>query len=274
MTSRIRKNRPGWLAVWEEQPSWLHTLAGAVILLGLWWLASAANLGQGTVPAPDSVLARLLRDLGDPAYWTGIGVTVAEAAQGFFWGNLLALALTAAVFLAPWLEGLVTQVGVIVACIPLTAVAPLIVLMSATSSRVVAVVLAAMLVFFTTIVSALVGLRAVDTTTLDLVAAYGGGRWMTLRKVRAVAAVPNILNAFKLAVPAAFLGALLGEFFLSGVDTGLGLMLMAAQIRATPEPMWSLALLSAAVAGVGYVIASLVQRTATPWATPAKESVR
>ena len=268
--SRGRRREPARaLTAWEALPAWAHAAAGAVVLLAVWWAFAAAHTARGAVPAPDRVLARCLDNLSDATYWHSVSRTVSEAAQGYLWGNVLALALAAAVILAPWLDGPITQFGVIISCVPLTAVAPLIVLMSATSSRLVSAALAAMLVFFTTLTGALVGLRAADPAALDVVGVYGGGRWKQLAKVRVMAAVPDVLNALKLAAPAAFVGAILGEFFLSGVDSGLGIMLMAAQVHSRPEPLWALALLSAAVAGAAYGAVGLLERVVAPWATGA-----
>ena len=52
--------------------------------------------------------------------------------------------------------------------------------------------LAALAVFFTTVVGALLGFKAADKASLDVVSVYGGGRFTQLRKVRLVAAVHGV----------------------------------------------------------------------------------
>jgi ABC-type nitrate/sulfonate/bicarbonate transport system permease component len=251
---------------WASWPRSVHAGLGALIIVIAWYLVAEFGFRRsGSVPTPPAVLWQMLTDLGDGSVWKAIRVTCAEAAEGYAAGNLLALAAAAIVLLVPWLEGIVTQVAVIASGIPLTAIAPLIVLMSATSSHAAAVVLAGMGVFYTTVIGSLVGLRAADPTALDIVAVYGGGRWTRLCKVQVITALPNVLSSLRIAAPAAFVGALLGEFFLSGVDSGLGIMIEAAQIHYGPTPLWALALLSAAVAGVAYAVVSVVARLLTPW---------
>ena len=56
--------------------------------------------------------------------------------------------------------------------------------------------LAAIAVFFTTLIVTLLGLRSVDKSALDLVKSCGGGSWMTLRKVRLQAALPSLSRDF------------------------------------------------------------------------------
>jgi len=253
---------------WASWPRSVHAALGALIIVASWYLV--AELGfrsSGAVPTPFAVLSQVIGDLGDGTVWRAIGTTGVEAAEGYAAGNLLALTAAAIVLLVPALEGVVTQAAVIASCVPLTAIAPLIVLMSATSSRAAAVVLAGMSVFYTTVIGTLVGLRAADRTALDIVTVYGGGRWTRLRKVQVITALPNVLTALRIAAPAAFVGALLGEFFLSGVDSGLGIMIEAAQIHYGPKPLWALALLSAAVAGLAYAVVGLLARPVATWAS-------
>jgi ABC-type nitrate/sulfonate/bicarbonate transport system permease component len=245
----------------------VYAALGVAALVLVWWLVAVIGFSRtGSVPTPVSVLVRFTQNLGDPVYWNAIGVTALEAGKGYLWGNLLAFAVAVVVLMVPWLEGVATQTAVIASCIPLTAIAPLVVLMSDTSSRAAASFLAAMMVFYTTVIGSVLGFKAADPTALELVRAYGGGRWQRLVKVRLMAAVPNIMAALRIAAPAAFTGAVLGEFFLSGVDSGLGIMLMAAQVAIQPQALWALALLCAAVAGFGYAVVSGIAAVATAWA--------
>jgi ABC-type nitrate/sulfonate/bicarbonate transport system permease component len=244
-----------------------YTTLGVVALVVVWWLVAVIGFSRtGFVPTPWSVVVQFVRSLGDSVYWNAIWVTALEAGKGYLWGNLLAFAVAVAVLMIPWLEGIAMQTAVIASCIPLTAIAPLVVLMSDTSSRAASSFLAAMMVFYTTVIGSILGLKAADQTALEVVQAYGGGRWTRLVKVRLIAAVPNIMSALRIAAPAAFTGAVLGEFFLSGVDSGLGIMLMAAQVAIQPQALWALTLLCAAVAGTGYAMVSGIAAMLTAWA--------
>src|SRR5262249_46368817 len=160
--------------------------------------------------------------------WTFYGPNIAstgwEALRGFFWGNLLAIALAVVVILAPPLERIVTQVGVVSYCLPVVAVGPILTVMLDGDTPIVAM---AALVFFPTLIGVLDGLRAADRTSLELVLAFGGGRWMQLLKVRLIAALPSSFAALKIAAPSAVLGAIIGEF-LGRVDSGLGPAMVVA----------------------------------------------
>lgn len=253
-------------------PGWVSGVVGVVALLVAWWLfalAFAPDEGSYTpVPSPWAVLGQLAQD-GPGAYWGSFRVTITEAAYGFLYGNAAALALAATVLLAPRLEPVVVQVAVVSYCLPLVAVGGISIVVLGGADRPgdpssTAVFLASLAVFFTTVVGALLGFKAADRSSLDVVRVYGGGRLAQLRKVRLVAALPAILNALQIAVPTAFLGAVLGEY-MGATDRSVGILLIRLQGNLDSERVWAVFLLCALVALVGYGALGLVARLVTPW---------
>lgn len=254
-------------------PGWLAGIIGAVVLFLAWWLFSAAFVpDDGTsytpVPSPFAVIGQLIDD-GFAAYWPSFEVTITEAGWGFLWGNGLALLLAGFVLVAPRLEPIIIQVAVVSYCLPLVAVGgiAIVILGGATQPgdpSKTAIFLAALAVFFTTVVGALLGFKAADRASLDVVRVYGGGRLTQLRKVRLVAALPAILNALQIAVPTAFLGAVLGEY-MGATDRSVGILLIRLQGNLDSERVWVVFLLSAVVALLGYAALGLVARLVTPW---------
>ncbi|MEW1959442.1 ABC transporter permease subunit [Kineococcus sp. NPDC059986] len=249
----------------HDLPPWVGGTIGAVVVLVVWSLAGLFFSAGGIVPTPWAVVEQLHAN-GFQNYWDNISITTASAAQGWLWGNLIAIAIAVVVLLVPPLEGAANQVAVISYCIPLTAIGPIVLIVSPPESRVTSVFLAAMSVVFTSVVGCLLGLRAADPAALDVVRAYGGTKWTALVKVRLTAALPNLFAALKLAAPASFLGAVLGEYF-GGVDSGLGILIVSAQTNLQYAQIWGLALLSGAVAGAGYLLIGLLARLLTPWSS-------
>jgi ABC-type nitrate/sulfonate/bicarbonate transport system permease component len=245
-----------------RSPRWTSGLLGACAVLLAWEAVALAGLGHGSIPTPVGVLDRLGHD-GWSLYWPSIKGTGWEALRGFFWGNLVAVAMAVVVILVPPLERAVTQIAVASYCLPIIAVGPILTIVLNGDSPQVA--MAALQVVFTTLIGVLAGLRAADSTSLDLIRAYGGGRWQQLRRVQAAAALPSSFAALKIAAPAAVLGAIIGEF-LGGVKTGLGPAMVVSQQALNVERTWGLALVSGAVAGLGYGLVALIARLAMPWA--------
>jgi ABC-type nitrate/sulfonate/bicarbonate transport system permease component len=244
-------------------PAWLGGVIGVAGLLIVWTVLASTVFGTGDgVPTPWAVLRQIGRD-GIGFYRPLIQQTGGEALRGYLAGNGLALACAALVLLVPALERMVVQLAVASYCLPLVAIGPILsILLSGDAPM---ITMAALSVFFTTLVGALLGLRSAEPATLDLVRAYGGGRWQMLIRVRLFAALPSTLAALKIAAPAALLGAIIGEY-LGHIDTGLGVAMINSEQQLDVARTWGIALMSGAVAGLGYGLTALAARVLLPWA--------
>ncbi|MEU1985546.1 ABC transporter permease subunit [Nocardia sp. NPDC019395] len=243
--------------------------AGSLIVLAAWQVIGATGVLGPAIAAPVDIVQGLITD-GTNFYSLHLPVTLASAAAGFFWGNLAAIGCAALVLTVPALEKLVLQIGIASACIPLIAIAPI--LAACFNGQVTSAIMAAVSVFFTTLVGTINGLRHADPVSEDLVRAYGGGRYLVLRKVQLLYALPDIVTALKIAVPAALLGTIIGEFM--GQETGLGAALVVAQQSSEVVRTWGITLVCSALAAGGFLIVAAVQRFATPWAAGTESEVR
>lgn len=253
----------------NTMPSWLGGVIGVVAIVVVWWISSLTLFqASHAIPTPPSVITYFFDGKAWTSLWNNISTTLGSAGIGYLWGNLAAIALAVLVLLLPPLEELANQVAIVSYCIPTVAVGPIIVIVAGRGSpQAASIALAALGVFFTTVVGSLLGLRAAPRTSLDLVRAYGGTKWTSLRKVQIIAALPNLLAALKIAAPGAFLGAVLAEYLGSGGESSLGKALTAAQFNNDAPRLWYLALVSGAVAGAAYFLIGLVGKVVTPWSS-------
>ncbi|MFE0690146.1 ABC transporter permease [Streptomyces xiamenensis] len=242
-------------------------VAGTALVLLAWQAAGATGVMGPAIAPPTQIVSGMLSD-GAAFYGAHIPITLQSAAAGYLWGNLIAIACAATVIAVPWMEKVILHVGIASACIPLIAVAPILAAMF--SGPGTSAIMAGLSVFFTTLVSTVNGLRQADRTSQDLVRAYGGGRYLVLCKVQSPAALPGILTALRIAVPAALLGTVIGEFM--GQERGLGAALVVAQQTSDVERTWGITLVCATVALIAFLGVGLVERLATPWAAQAREA--
>jgi ABC-type nitrate/sulfonate/bicarbonate transport system permease component len=249
----------------------VNAVVGVLVVLGAWWVVADVILAKGgAVPSPWAVLHGIYTD-GWGFYGPNLEATVGEAARGYLWGNVVAIALALFVLLAPFLEPVAMQLAVVCYCMPIVAVGPILTVVFTGTTPMVA--LSALSVFFTTLIGCLLGLRSADYVSLDLVKAYGGGRWQQLRRVQLIAALPSLVNSLKIAAPAALLGAIIGEY-LGDVNDGLGASMIIAEQQLDIARTWGIAVVAAVIAGAVYGLLGLASRRLDSWVTGTSEATR
>ncbi len=238
----------------------LPSAAAVVGIVVVWEILAVTVFAHKTVlPTPGSVAVQLWRDRG--LYQANVPTTLTEAAQGYLIGNGIAIALGTLFVLIPVAEKVLLRLAMASYALPILAVGPI--LQSVFSGTAPEATLAALSVLFTTLIGTMLGLRSVDPTSLDVIRALGGGRWMMLWKVRIRSALPSVFAALKIAAPAAILGALVGEYL--GGNQGLGVAMIVAEQALDVPRVWGLALVTAALSGLVYIAVGLAGGPLNSW---------
>ena len=251
-------------------PPALRRVLRTVIVLLLWEAIGRLHLiGQGALPAPSAILLQMWRDRD--VYPVHVWATVRPAMIGFLIGNAAAVLGAAAFVLAPPLERIMRGFNITIFAIPPITLGPLLVI--AFSGEMPQIVLAAISVYFPTMIATQVGLRDIDPRPADVIRTYGGGAFAVLRWLRLRSALPALLSGLRIAAPAAVLGAILAEFG-SGSRWGLGSFLLGSMGQAIPARLWGIGLTATAVAASGYGVFSLIARGVTRTTTQVTLSAR
>lgn len=210
----------------RERPRWLAGTLGMVGLLVAWQLVSVIFFGSKnpSVPAPTAILSQIHKD-GLEFYWNNLTTTASAAFWGWLWGNCLAIVVALVFVQIPLIEKGLLKLAVAIYCLPIIAIGPILQIRFDGSTP--KIILAALSVYFTTLIGAIVGLRSADRTSLDVVRAYGGTSLTQMRRVRIRASLPSLFAALRIAAPAAVLGAIIGEYM--GSDSGLGVSMINSQ---------------------------------------------
>jgi ABC-type nitrate/sulfonate/bicarbonate transport system permease component len=228
---------------------------GVLAVIALWEVAARALTGLYVLAAPSEVVAWLVENRGLMA--RALGVTLTNAAAGFVIGNAAAVALAAMALLWPRSERVITGLALLIFCLPFVATGPIL--------RVVfgpgpgpQITIAALAVYYTTLIPLLVGLRAAPAGWFDIVRSYGRGRMAALVHVRARASLPYLFAGLQIAAPAAFLGAMVGEF--TGAEAGMGVLTLRAMRSLDLGMTWGLATVATGVSVLAFVAIGALSR--------------
>ncbi len=241
--------------------------AGGVLGLLVVWelLALTVFAGRFVLPAPTAVVASAVRD---HFYFSDVIVTLGISWKGWLIGNGAAIVLAALCLVFPFSESWLTTLGVATYCVPTIAVGPLLVVAYGSTGAKIA--MSALSVFFVTLVAAITGLRAASPQMLEMVAAFGGGRWRQLTQVRARASVPTLASGLSISAPAAILGTMIGDYL--GGAKGLGVVMLQAQQQLDVSRTWAIAAVSTAVCGLAFAATSVAARKVSAGVGPALDA--
>jgi sulfonate transport system permease protein len=232
-----------------------------LVTLGAWQMAASSLLANWrVVPPPSQIIKELWTSW--PTLLIHLQATSQAALAGFLLGAGIAVLLALVAVLFPAIEMAIANAALTVYCMPLLIIAPILQVLF--SGLVPAIILAAVFVFFTVFIAALVGLRQIPPESLAVVHVYGGSRLDQLLRIRAIACLPTLMGGLAVAVPAAVVGAMVGEYM--GSDNGLGIAMVYAETGFQVERTWGLALIAAGLALSGYLLVRLIGWQTTPWA--------
>jgi NitT/TauT family transport system permease protein len=210
------------------------------------------------LPDPGQVGSKLLDGLFRRAdFWPYIHTTFVEALGGCALGVTVALPLAVIIVHSRLVSAAITPYLGATQAIPAIALAPLLVLWVGYGlSGVVALI--ALMVFFPILVSAVTGLRHVDSAVLDAASLDGAGTWARLWHMElplaGAAILAGVRNGFTLSVT----GAVVGEMVMGG--DGLGLLLTVQRDRSDPAGMIASIVVLAVIASTLYSLIALAER--------------
>ncbi len=236
----------------------MNKALGLLLRLGLpfaaWELCGDLRLiADGALPPPSAILLQWWADRD--SYPPHMAATLWPALIGFVIGNAIAIAAALTFILSPALERLMRGFNIAVFAIPPIAIGPVLVI--TLPGIWPQIVLAAISVYFPTMVLTLLGLRDVDPRPIEVIRSYGGGDLAVLRWLRLRSCVPGLLGGLRVAAPAAILGAILAEFG-SGSRWGLGSFLLGSIGRGNPARIWGIGLAATAMAALAYGACALL----------------
>lgn len=251
---------PAW--VWMT----LCTLGTAALLLVGWQLAiTFSGLSPYLAKTPVDVWRYLFVDgAGNPAEAAErraalvpmIGVTLGHSAIGLLLGITAGFIGAVALTVSRALRSIFLPLALLLQTVPLIAMAPVIYAVFG-SGILTAAVVAAVVTFFPLLMNIGAGLSSSTPETVDLVHAYGGGRWTLLRFVQLPASLPSLFAGLKLAAPATVSAATLYEFLFS--FEGLGANLLTSKSYSDYGLLWTLVVITVLLSLAAYGLVVLAE---------------
>jgi NitT/TauT family transport system permease protein len=219
--ARARQRRQQVLVtVWQ-----VALLAG---VLGAWAWASGRVVDRLFFSDPVSIGKAFWRMVITGELWYHLRFTLTETLLGYLSGVSLGLVGAATVALLPGSEPILRPFVMLFYATPKIALAPLIVMWFGLGIF-PKVVLAATFVFFVVFLNTVAGIASVNPGLTSIARVMGATPLRLFAKVVLPSAMPFIVAALRITIPAALIGAVVGEFISS--NRGVGYLISAASSR-------------------------------------------
>jgi NitT/TauT family transport system permease protein len=212
------------------------------------------------VPAPSDVFAGLVED---PFLFVKEGVvTLTEAMAGFVLGSTVALAGAVLMAHSRVLERSLLPLAILVKVTPIVAIAPLFVIWFG-FGMMPKILITALITFFPVLVNGITGFRSVDPGAMDFLRSINASRREIFLTLRLPSSMPYLFSAFRVSIPLAVIGAVVGEWF--SADRGLGSVIIVAHSNLDMVTLFG-AIVTLAIMGIGLTLAvSVAEKKALFW---------
>jgi NitT/TauT family transport system permease protein len=199
-----------------------------VAVLLAWWLMSGPVVDRLFFSDPVSIGRAFLRIVASGLLWWHLEQTLIEMTLGYALGIGLGIVAGFVVSVLPWGEPIARPLMLAAYATPKIALAPLIIIWFGIG-LLPKIVLAASLVFFIVYFNTLSGVAAVSPGMLATARVMGASGLGLFLKVTLPSAAPYVFVAARITLPAALIGAIIGEFMSS--NRGIGYLIAAASSR-------------------------------------------
>jgi len=221
-------------------------VAGVLGVLGFamtWEVIGSYRLAGMSWPPLTTVLVYLTDPARVPLFLRALGATMRAVAIGYSIGCTTGLVLAISSHIVSALRPGTDHTMAVMHAIPAIALGPLFIVLLSRETTPIAI--ASLNVLFAIYVAACSGLASASPTHIDVMRALGAPLARQFLYLDIPAALPAIVTSMKLAVPAALIGAIIGEWF--GAPRGLGLLILNAMQNFQVPLLWSAVLLTAVV---------------------------
>ncbi|MCH9610515.1 MAG: hypothetical protein SP1CHLAM42_05820 [Chlamydiales bacterium] len=159
-------------------------------------------------------------------FWFHTCVTLEEMLLGFCFALLVAFPLAWTMLRFATTRTLLQPLFVVIQCIPMFALAPIMVVLFGWTKAAI-VIPTALMIFFPLTLNIYQGLRATPRPLLEYFALNGATTWQTLTKLRLPYAMPHVFAGFRISAAIAGVGAVAGEW--AGAQSGLGVLMLESR---------------------------------------------
>ena len=242
-----------------------HAIA-LVLFFGTWELfVGVSGIKPYLLPRPSSILVETFNSL--PLLMQNAWTTLFESLAGFALAAVVGVALAILLVYVPLLRGVVMPYLVAFNAVPKVAFAPLLIIWLGLGIQ-SKIALSFLIAFFPIVVNTATGMYEIEPNLINLTRLMKAKKRQQFVKIRIPHSLPGMFDGFKIALPIAIIGAIVGEFVAS--REGLGHLIVAAGVQLNTELVFASILVIALGSVILYALLAWVESKVLRWRPSAR----
>jgi sulfonate transport system permease protein len=235
------------------------------VALLLLWIVLVRFVGASPLvfKSPEAVLDYLFKGSTAAMHRSALasdwGITMEHTGIIFAIGMASAAVISCILVSVPLLVRLSAPLLLASQCVPQIAFIPLLVAICGRGVALIAVT-GLLVVFFPAMIVIITALEERSQSSIDVISAYGGGKWAVLRFGRLPGAIPGLLSAARISIPLSLFGALVAEWLVTG--TGISEAMSTADVTFDYTRLWAdVAVMTVTVTVLYAAVSALYERS-------------
>lgn len=266
--SRIRTRRvPKAPDAPKEISRWARVImltAWVSLLIGAWqFVISAFAIRSYILPGPRGVFDTFVDRFS--LLMDGARITVFEAMVGFGMAAVAGVLLAVIVVASPYSRTVVMPSLVAINATPKVAIAPVLIIWLGLGLQ-SKIAMAFLLSFFPIVINTIRGLSDIDNSMIDYFRLLGSSKLQTFFKARLPNSLPAMFDGFKIALPIAMIGAVIGEFVAS--REGIGHQIILAYSNFNSEMVFAAVITIAIISTILFQLLVWAEHKILVWRPP------
>jgi NitT/TauT family transport system permease protein len=239
-------------------------IVALLLFLGLWWgVVEVFDIAPAQLPSPPAVLGAFLQQ---PVAMLGHArTTLQETLVGFALAIVVGWLVAAGLTASQIAHRMVYPLLVAVNAVPKVALAPLFMLWLGFGLLPNSLMVFTICVF-PVVISAATGLASTPPELVELGRSLEARPWQAYLKIRLPNALPQVFVGLKVSITMAVIGAVVAEFQVGGVTSGLGFVTITSSGQGLAEQAFVAVTLLAILSVALFYLVAGVERLLVPWA--------
>ena len=239
------------------------SIGALLILLILWCVLTCGHiLDTMFLPTPTAVIAALIWMAKEGTLWLHIGSSVRRIMVGWAWSAVAAVPCGILIAVSPRFNAVLQPLVEILRCLPMAALVPLTILyLGIAESRKYTILFIGTSVQLVLTASDVVS--GTDRNLLNAARTLGASRWQTYKWVIFPAALPGIMDAFRIAIGWAWTYLVAAEMV--AASSGPGYIIIKSQRVLATDVIFAGLLMIGIIGLLTDVLFRLLSRLVAPW---------